>query len=117
MLRLSSQVWKFRDRLRLSRNDVEKQADQGETKFRVVKNASGWSVSIKPQTSHSFGNTPEFSYNFLEEEPQSELEIPHLRPRGQVENSAGFCGVTVNAVPGLPQVDVVEDIVALRPEL
>ena len=74
-------------------------------------------LPLEQQTSHSFGNTPNSATALLEEEPQSELEIPHLRARSQVENPAGFGGVTINAVPGLTQIDVIEYIVALCPEL
>ena len=52
----------------------------------------------------------------LEDVPQSKLEVAHLRGRGQVEYSASFGRVTINAVPGLPKVDGVEYVVALCAE-
>jgi hypothetical protein len=84
----------------------------------MVKIMSGWSETrsdFKPATrlvTHSL-----FSYSLLEDKPQSELEIAHLRARGQVENLTSFSQVTFNAVPGLPKVDVVEYVEALCSEL
>ena len=48
VLRLSSQVWKSRDRLMPSRNDVEKQADQGRKNSRSEKHE--WLVCFDQAT-------------------------------------------------------------------
>ena len=57
-----------------------------------------------------------FSHWFLEDEPQSELEVPHLRLRSQAEYLPSFGRITVDAVPWLVQVHMVEYVETLRPE-
>ena len=96
---------------------VENQGDQGR-EFSRVKIMSGWpetSSSLRPAT--RFVSCKLFSSRCLKDESQAELEIPHLRAGSQVEYLAGFGRVTLNTIPGLTQIDVIEYVVALCAEL